>query len=48
MLPKSVSRMTPVWFNKGKNYGDLGNHNEAINCYDKVLELSSSYHCIKL
>ena len=27
------------WFNKGFSLAELGKHNEAIDCYDKVLEI---------
>ena len=33
----------PTWHNKGWNLGNLGRHNEAIECYDKAVRIDPNY-----
>lgn len=35
--------MVAAWNNKGKSYSILGHNIEAINCYEKALEINSDY-----
>lgn len=38
-LPKGTDRTAGFWKNKGISLDELGNHEEAIRCYDKALEI---------
>lgn len=38
-LPKGADRTAAFWRNKGVSLDETGNHEEAIRCYDKALEI---------
>lgn len=41
--PRIDSRNAVVWTNKGLGLGNMGRFEEAIQCYDKALELDPRY-----